>query len=87
MNIKNPLTIEQAARDIQEEVNKMEQKRYLTVDETAEYLSMSAKSLRNAIAPKSKTQFKINGKIFKPTRINRQIRFDRQKLDEAMSQN
>lgn len=65
----------------------MEQKRYLTVEEAAEYLSVNVNSLRNAIAPKAKHPLKINGKPFKPMRINRQVRFDREKLDEAMSKN
>lgn len=60
------------------------EKRYLTTQETAELLQMSVQYLRNIVAPGSSIKFKINGKIYKPIRINRQIRFDRVKLEELM---
>jgi predicted DNA-binding transcriptional regulator AlpA len=63
------------------------QKRYLTIPEVAELLGISVHTLRARVSPGSKTPFKINGKIFKPSRVNRIIRFDRIALEKAMNVN
>ncbi len=54
-----------------------ERARLLTVEETAVYLSLSARTIYNGIAPKSKKPFPI-----KPKRIGKAVRFDRKALDE-----
>ena len=52
-------------------------KRLLTVEQAAEYLSLSPRTIYNCIAPKSKTPFRI-----KPVRIGKAVRFDIRDLDK-----
>lgn len=46
-------------------------KRLLTVEETASYLHLSPRTIYNGVAPKSKKPFPV-----KPKRIGKLIRFD-----------
>ena len=56
-------------------------KRLLSVEETAQYLGMSARTIYNAIAPKSKKPFPIKAK-----RIGKLVKFDRLELDRFIDQ-
>jgi len=51
-------------------------RRLLSVEETAEYLGISPRSLYNRTAPKSKNPFPV-----KPKRIGKLIKFDINDLD------
>ena len=55
---------------------KKDGKRLLTVEEAAFYLSLSPRTIYNAVAPKSKTPFPV-----KPKRIGKLVRFDIRDLD------
>lgn len=46
-------------------------KRLLTIEETAEYLGIAARTIYNQIAPKAKRKFPIKAK-----RVGRLVRFD-----------
>ncbi len=63
------------------------EKRYLTLPETAELLSIPEKSLRAMVAPSSQNKFKINGQMVKPARINKRLRFDRKEIENLMASN
>jgi len=63
------------------------EKKYLTLPETAELLSIPEKSLRAMVAPSSQNKLKINGQIVRPSRINRRLRFDRVKIEKLMASN
>lgn len=52
-------------------------KRLLSVEEAAQYLNISPRSLYNGIAPRSKNPFPV-----KPKRIGKLVRFDLRALDE-----
>jgi len=52
------------------------QKRLLGVEEAAVYLGISARTIYNGIAPKSKKPFPV-----KPKRIGKLVKFDRRDLD------
>lgn len=54
----------------------MTDKRLLSVQEAARYLSLSPRTLYNAVAPKSKLPFPV-----KPKRIGKLVRFDIRDLD------
>jgi len=56
------------------------EKRYLTIQEAAEYLSVSPGTLYNRVAPGSKNPFPVQ-----PERIGRLVRFDRERLDRFMA--
>lgn len=60
------------------------EKRYLTTKEAAEFLSFDEQYLRNIVCPGSSAQFKINGKPYKPIRINRRLRWDRVAMEKLM---
>ncbi len=51
-------------------------KRLLSVEETANYLAISARTLYNGIAPKSKKPFPV-----KPKRLGKRVLFDVRDLD------
>lgn len=51
-------------------------KRLFTVEQAAEYLSLSPRTIYNGIAPKSKIPFRV-----KPVRIGKAVRFDIRDLD------
>ncbi len=51
-------------------------KRWVTVEELSEYLGLSARTIYNAIAPKSKAPFPI-----KPKRFGRHVLFDLREVD------
>jgi predicted DNA-binding transcriptional regulator AlpA len=51
-------------------------KRLLNIDETAKYLGIAAKTLRNRLGPKAKNPFPVS-----PKRIGRRVLFDIKKLD------
>lgn len=52
-------------------------KRLLSVEETAQYLGISVRTIYNAIAPKSKKPFPI-----KPKRIGKLVKFDLRDLEK-----
>jgi len=52
-------------------------RRLLSVEETARYLGLSARTIYNGTAPKSKRPFPI-----KPKRIGRLIKFDLKDVEE-----
>ena len=52
-------------------------KRLLSVEETAEYLGISPRSLYNRTAPKSRNPFPV-----KPKRIGKLVKFDINDLDQ-----
>lgn len=54
----------------------MTDKRLLSVQEAARYLSLSPRTLYNAVAPKSKIPFPVKAK-----RIGKLVRFDIRDLD------
>lgn len=64
-----------------------QEKRYLTIPEAAELLGISVHTLRARVSPGSKTPLRINGRLFKPFRVNRSIRFDREELEKEISLN
>jgi len=51
-------------------------KRLLTVEEAAEYLGLSPRTIYNAVAPKSKHPFPVKAK-----RVGKLVRFDIQELE------
>ena len=51
--------------------------RLMSVEEAAEYLNVSPRTLYNRIAPKSKNPFPV-----RPKRIGKLVRFDRGQLDQ-----
>ena len=51
--------------------------RFMSVEEAAEYLSISPRTLYNRIAPKAKNPFPV-----RPKRIGKLVRFDRTQLDD-----
>ena len=51
-------------------------KRLLSVEETAEYLGIAARTIYNQIAPKAKRKFPIKAK-----RVGRLVRFDLHDLE------
>lgn len=51
-------------------------KRLMTIEEVAEYLSISPRTIYNSIGPKSKKAFPIRAR-----RIGRLVRFDRRDVD------
>lgn len=55
----------------------VEKQRLLRVEEAAAYLGISARTLYNATAPKSKKPFEI-----KPKRIGKRVLFDVRDLDK-----
>lgn len=52
------------------------QKRLLSVEETAQYLGISPRTIYNAVAPKSKNPFPV-----KPKRIGKLVKFDIRDLE------
>jgi len=52
-------------------------KRLLTINETAAYLGLSARTIYNGTAPKSRKPFPV-----KPKRIGKLVRFDIRDLDQ-----
>ena len=52
-------------------------KRLLNISETAAYLGIAPKTLRNRLGPKAKNPFPV-----KPKRIGKRVLFDVRKLDE-----
>lgn len=56
------------------------QKRLLTIKETAEFLSLSPRTLYNRIHPKSRNPFPI-----KPKRIGKSVRFDLKDLERFIT--
>ena len=52
-------------------------KRLLSVEETADYLGLSPRTLYNCIAPKAKRPFPV-----KPVRVGKLVRFDLRDLDK-----
>jgi excisionase family DNA binding protein len=52
-------------------------KRLLTVEEVANYLNLSPRTIYNAIAPKSKKPFPV-----RPKRIGKLVRFDIKDLEK-----
>jgi len=54
-----------------------QQKRLLSVVETAEYLGISPRTIYNQIAPKAKKKFPI-----KPKRIGKLVKFEISDLDQ-----
>jgi excisionase family DNA binding protein len=61
------------------EYKKIEEKRYLSVSETAQYLGVAVGTLYNRVSPKAKNPFPI-----RPKRIGKSVRFDRLELDRFM---
>ena len=57
--------------------SKPQEKRLLTVAETAVYLGISPRTIYNRIGRKAKNQFPVT-----PIRIGSSIRFDKKDLDE-----
>jgi len=51
--------------------------RLLSVDQTAKYLSIAPKTLRNRLGPKAPDPFPV-----KPKRIGKRVLFDRKDLDK-----
>ena len=51
--------------------------RLMSVEETAEYLGLSPRTLYNRIAPKAKNPFPV-----RPKRIGKLVKFDRLQLDQ-----
>ena len=51
--------------------------RLMSVEEAAEYLNVSPRTLYNRIAPKAKNPFPV-----RPKRIGKLVKFDRIQLDE-----
>lgn len=51
--------------------------RLMSVEEAAEYLNVSPRTLYNRIAPKAKNPFPV-----RPKRIGKLVRFDRGQLDQ-----
>jgi excisionase family DNA binding protein len=60
--------------------NNQPARRLLSVEETAQYLSLSPRTIYNAIAPKSKRPFPV-----KPKRIGKLVRFDIRDLDRYVN--
>jgi predicted DNA-binding transcriptional regulator AlpA len=60
-----------------EDSNKLTDKRLLSVQESANYLGLSARTLYNGIAPKSKAPFPV-----KPKRYGKRVLFDIRDLDQ-----
>ena len=56
--------------------NEIVKKRLLSVEEVAQYLGLSSRTIYNQIAPKSKRPFPI-----KPKRIGKLVKFDVRDLD------
>lgn len=56
------------------------EKRLLSIEETATYLGMSARTIYNAIAPKSKKPFPVKAK-----RIGKLVRFDIRDLERFVA--
>ena len=50
--------------------------RFLSVEQTARYLSISAKTIRNRLGPKAPNPFPI-----KPKRLGKRVLFDKRDLD------
>jgi excisionase family DNA binding protein len=55
------------------------EKRFLSVEETANYLGMSPRTIYNGVAPKSKKPFPI-----KPKRVGKLVKFDIKDIDRFM---
>jgi len=63
------------------------QKRYLTISEAAELLSIPAATLQRQVVPSSKNPLTINGQAVKINRINKRVRIDRQEIEKLMALN
>jgi len=72
----NPMKFKDGSSDLSEHQANKKGKRLLNVEETAFYLSLSPRTIYNAVAPKSKTPFPV-----KPKRIGKLVRFDVRDLD------
>lgn len=57
-------------------MNQKPLKRLLSVDEAAEYLGLSPRTIYNAIAPKSKRPFPV-----RPKRLGKLVKFDLKELE------
>jgi len=55
---------------------KVQGKRLLSVEEAAEYLGLSPRTIYNAVAPKSKRPFPV-----KPKRVGKLVKFDIRDLE------
>ena len=55
------------------------EKRWLTVDQTAEYLNLKPKSIYNKVSRKSKMEFPV-----KARRFGGKILFDRKEIDQYL---
>ena len=56
-------------------------KRLLSVEETAQYLGLSARTIYNAIAPKSKKPFPVKAK-----RVGKLVKFDIRDLEKYVDE-
>ena len=56
---------------------KLIEKRLLSVEEAAEYLGISPRTIYNAVAPKSKNPFPV-----KPKRVGKLVKFDIRDLEK-----
>ena len=56
-------------------------KRLFSVEEAAEYLGLSARTIYNAVAPKSKKPFPV-----KPKRVGKLVKFDVKDLEAYVDQ-
>ena len=52
-------------------------KRLLSVEETADYLGISPRTIYNQVAPKAKKRFPVT-----PKRIGKLVKFDKNDLDQ-----
>lgn len=52
------------------------EKRLLSVEETANYIGLSSRTIYNQIGPKAKRRFPV-----KPRRIGKLVKFDKKELD------
>lgn len=66
---------------------KFMEKRFLTIEETADFLNMSCKHLRNLVTPRSKRKLTINGHEIKPLKVNKMLRFDRLQIEKYVNEN
>ena len=55
------------------------QPRLLTVEQTAQYLNISPKTIRNRVGPRAKKPFPV-----KPKRIGARVLFDRKDIDRFL---
>lgn len=64
-------------KQMEEESKNRPERRLLTIPETGVYLGLSARTIYNGIAPKSKSPFPV-----KPKRIGKSVRFDLRDLEK-----